>query len=103
MDKSNFELLKHKDELLFQLANRAEQCFIPDPNTTLGKIRQLWEALVQNVAACVGIRYGKDEDGRDIRQLDLLRNLEYKLTIELRISDSFHTIRKLGNTANYSG
>ncbi|MDE1345590.1 type I restriction-modification system endonuclease [Vibrio aestuarianus] len=101
MDKSNFEFLKHHDELLFQLANRAEQCFVPDPNTTLVKIRQLGEALAQNVAARVGVRYGKDEDGRDIRQVDLLRNLEYKLTLDPRISDSFHTIRKLGNTANH--
>lgn len=101
MDKSNFEFLKHHDELLFQLANRAEQCFVPDPNTTLVKIRQLGEALAQNVAARVGVRYGKDEDGRDIRQVDLLRNLGYKLTLDARIGDSFHTIRKLGNSANH--
>ncbi|GAD79038.1 type I restriction-modification system endonuclease [Vibrio ezurae] len=101
MEKSNFEFLKHHDELLFRLANRAEQCFVPDPNTTLVKIRQLGEALAQNVAARVGVQYGKDENGRDIRQVDLLRNLEYKLTLDQRINDSFHTIRKLGNTANH--
>ncbi|WP_333913435.1 hypothetical protein [Vibrio coralliirubri] len=49
--KSNFEFLKHHDELLFRLANRAERCFVPDPNTTLVKIGQLGEALAQNVAA----------------------------------------------------
>ncbi|PQJ89131.1 type I restriction-modification system endonuclease [Aliivibrio sifiae] len=101
MKKSNFEFLKHHDELLFRLANRAEQCYVPDPNTTLVKIRQLGEALAQNVAARVGVEYGRDENGRDIKQIDLLRNLEYKLTLDPRINDSFHTIRKLGNTANH--
>ncbi len=83
VDKSNFEFLKHHDELLFQLANRAEQCFAPDPNTTLVKIRQLGEALAQNVAARVGVQYGKDDEGRDIRQVDLLRNLEYTIFLIL--------------------
>ena len=42
---SNFEFLKHHDELLFRLANTAKQCFVPDPNTTLMKVRQLGKRL----------------------------------------------------------
>jgi len=37
---SNFAFLKHYDELLFKLAETAERCFVPDPNTTLVKMRQ---------------------------------------------------------------
>lgn len=93
---SNFEFLKHHDELLFRLANTAEQCFVPDPNTTLMKVRQLGEALAQNVAARVGVEYG-----RDVKQVDLLRELEYKLSLDQPIKDAFRTIRQLGNTATH--
>jgi len=42
---SNFEFLKQYDELLFKLAETAEHCFVPDPNTTLVKIRQFGDAV----------------------------------------------------------
>ena len=89
---SNFEFLKHHDELLFRLAKTAEQSFVPDPNTTLMKVRQLGEALAQNVAARVGVEYG-----RYVKQVDLLRELEYTLILDQKIKDAFHYIRKLGN------
>lgn len=47
---SNFEFLKQHDELLFKLAETAERCFVPDPNTTLVKMRQLGEALAQDIS-----------------------------------------------------
>jgi len=93
---SNFEFLKHHDELLFRLANTAEQCFVADPNTTLVKVRQLGEALAQSIASRLGVEYG-----RDVKQIDLLRDLEYKLTLDEPVKDAFHTIRKLGNSATH--
>ncbi|MDE1348532.1 type I restriction-modification system endonuclease [Vibrio aestuarianus] len=98
MDQSsNFEFLKHHDELLFRLANTAEQLFVADPNTTLVKVRQLGEALAQSIASRLGVEYG-----RDVKQIDLLRNLEYKLTLDEPVKDAFHTIRKLGNNATHN-
>ncbi|MFB2683345.1 type I restriction-modification system endonuclease [Shewanella mangrovisoli] len=93
---SNFDFLKHHDELLLRLAQTAEWCFIPDPNTTLLKMRQLGEELAKNIAARVGVACGQG-----INQVDLLRSLDYSLKLEQRIKDAFHTIRKLGNAANH--
>lgn len=64
---SNFEFLKHHDELLFRLAETAEHCYASDPNTSLIKMRQLGEALAQNLAASVGAAFGNN-----IKQVDLL-------------------------------
>ncbi|MBL4941868.1 MAG: type I restriction-modification system endonuclease [Colwellia sp.] len=93
---SNFECLKHHDELLFRLAETAERCYASDPNTSLIKMRQLGEALAQNVAARVGVEFGKN-----IKQIDLLRELDYTLTLDENVKDAFHSIRKLGNVANH--
>ena len=93
---SNFEFLKHHDDLLFRLAETAERCFASDPNTSLIKMRQLGEALAQNIAARVGVDYGKH-----VKQIDLLNDLEYTLKLADNVKDAFHTIRKLGNVANH--
>ncbi|MDO6505552.1 type I restriction-modification system endonuclease [Colwellia sp. 4_MG-2023] len=93
---SNFEFLKHHDELLFRLAETAEHCYASDPNTSLIKMRQLGEALAQNIASRVGVDFGKN-----VKQIDLLNNLEYTLKLAENVKDAFHTIRKLGNIANH--
>jgi type I restriction enzyme R subunit len=74
---SNFEFLKQHDELLFKLTETAERCFVPDPNTTLVKMHQLGEALAQDIAARVGI-----ESNANIKQIDLLRELDYTLKLD---------------------
>lgn len=93
---SNFDFLKHHNELLLRLAQTAEQCFVADPNTTLLKMRQLGEELAKSIAARVGVEFGKD-----VKQVDLLRSLDYALTLDPRIKDAFHTVRKLGNDATH--
>ena len=93
---SNFEFLKQHDPLLYKLAETAERCFVPDPNTTLVKMRQLGEALAQDIAARVGIAF----DG-PIKQIDLLRQLDYKLQLDSTVKEAFHIIRKYGNEANH--
>ena len=95
MNKSkNFDFLKHHDELLVRLAQTAETCFAPDPNTTLIKMRQLGEELAKTIASRVGV-----ESGRNTSQLELLKNLDYTLRLDRQIKDAFHTIRRLGNSA----
>ena len=54
---SNFECLKEHDPVFFQLAFAAEQAFYADPNTTLIKLRQLGEAIAQELAARCGIEF----------------------------------------------
>ncbi|MCP2076371.1 UNVERIFIED_ORG: type I restriction enzyme R subunit [Pseudomonas lini] len=94
MGGSNFDFLKCHDELLVRLVQTAEACFVPDPNTTLIKMRQLGEELAKTIASRVGV-----ESSKDIKQIDLLRSLEYTLKLDPQIKDAFHTLRKLGNPA----
>jgi type I restriction enzyme R subunit len=93
---SNFEFLKVHDDLLYQLALTAEKSFVPDPNTTLVKLRQLGEALAQDIAARVGI-----EIDNQTKQIDLLRQIDLKLRLDRTVNDAFHQIRKLGNSATH--
>ncbi len=59
METTNFSFLKKYEPLFFQLATTAEKAFSADPNTTLLKLRQLGEALAQDVTCRVGLNVGK--------------------------------------------
>ncbi|MGJ0429426.1 type I restriction-modification system endonuclease [Methylobacter sp.] len=96
MELSNFDFLKHHDELLVRLAQTAEACFVPDPNTTLIKMRQLGEELAKTIASRVGV-----DSGSDVKQVDLLRELDYTLRLDKQVKDAFHALRKLGNPATH--
>ncbi|MGJ0485198.1 MAG: type I restriction-modification system endonuclease [Methylomicrobium sp.] len=96
MELSNFDFLKHHDELLVRLAQTAEACFVPDPNTTLIKMRQLGEELAKTIASRVGVNAGCD-----VKQVDLLRELDYTLRLDKQVKDAFHALRKLGNPATH--
>ncbi|GGF67358.1 type I restriction-modification system endonuclease [Alteromonas lipolytica] len=93
---SNFEFLKAHGAWFYNLAASAERNFAPDPNTTLIKMRQLGEAIAQNIAARVGVEYGSD-----VKQVDLLRDIDYSLRLDDNVRDAFHTLRKLGNVATH--
>lgn len=93
---NNFDFLAHHDELLVRLAKTAEACYVSDPNTTLMKMRQLAEAIAQFIAARVGVDHGKD-----VRQVDLLRELDYKIRLDSRVKEAFHRLRKMGNEATH--
>lgn len=49
----NFSFLAKHDPVFLQLASTSEQVFAADPNTTLIKLRQLGEAIAQDLAARV--------------------------------------------------
>lgn len=53
-ESSNFAFLREHDPVFFQLASTAERVFASDPNTTLIKLRQLGEALAQNLVVRAG-------------------------------------------------
>jgi len=63
-----FDFLIDHDELLVRLAETAEMCFVPDPNTTLIKMRQLGEELAKTIASRVGV-----ESGEHVSQLKVLQ------------------------------
>ena len=93
---TNFGFLKDHDSLLLQLATTAESAFVPDPNTTLLKLRQLGEAMAQDIASRLGI----DVEER-ATQLDLLRKIQNEVDIGREVTDTFHAIRRIGNEATH--
>jgi type I restriction enzyme R subunit len=96
MKTTNFSFLEKHDPLLVQLARTAEKAFVPDPNTTLLKLRQLGEAIAQDIASHLGIEFNERTT-----QLDLLRNIQDEVNLHREITDTFHAIRKIGNEANH--
>lgn len=95
-DSVNFNFLAEHDALFVQLAAAAERAFSSDPNTTLIKLRQLGEALAQNLAA----RSGVDFD-RETSQSELLYRVNRELRLDPRVREMFHTLRIEGNKATH--
>lgn len=96
MSNGNFAFLQDHDALLLQLATTAEQAFVPDPNTTLFKLRQLGEAMAQDIASRLGIQVEERST-----QLDLLRKIQNEVDLRGEVTDTFHNIRRLGNQATH--
>ena len=94
MEESNFNFLEKHNPLFFQLGVVAELNFAMDPNTTLMKLRQLGEAIAQEVAARIGLSF------YDVpSQIDLLNRLNREMEIDETVMDLFHSLRKEGNRA----
>ncbi|WP_286240958.1 type I restriction-modification system endonuclease [Neptuniibacter halophilus] len=93
---SNFDFLREHDPIFLQLASAAERTFSNDPNTTLLKLRQLGEALAQDLAARCGIEFDDQTS-----QADLLFKLNREIHLDPVIRDLFHTLRKEGNKATH--
>ncbi len=93
---SNFSFLAEHDPIFLQLASTAEQVFAADPNTTLIKLRQLGEALAQDIAARAGIEFDTETT-----QADLLFKLHREIRLDPTVRDMFHTLRIEGNKATH--
>ena len=96
MTESNFDFLKEHDPVFLHLATAAENSFISDPNTTLIKLRQLGEALAQDLASRCGITF----DERTT-QADLLYAIKNEIRLEQNILQLFHVLRVEGNKATH--
>jgi type I restriction enzyme R subunit len=96
IEKSNFDFLREHDALFFQLAASAERAFVGDPNTTLIKLRQLGEALAQDLAARCGIEFNDKTS-----QADLLFKVGREIRLDANILELFHTLRTEGNRATH--
>ena len=93
---SNFAFLQEHDPVFLQLASTAEQVFASDPNTTLIKLRQLGEALAQDLASRAGIEFDATTT-----QSDLLYKLSREIQLDQNIRSLFHTLRVEGNRATH--
>lgn len=93
---SNFFFLQEHDPVFLQLASTAEQVFANDPNTTLIKLRQLGEALAQDLASRAGIEFDATTT-----QSDLLYKLSRDIQLDQNIRSLFHTLRIEGNKATH--
>ena len=93
-ERSNFYFLKDHDPILLELAQGAERAFSADPNTTLFKLRQLAEALAQEIAAHCGLIIQSQTT-----QADLLFLIGRELTLDPIVLNLFHGLRKAGNNA----
>ncbi|ASF16101.1 type I restriction-modification system endonuclease [Shewanella sp. FDAARGOS_354] len=91
---SNFSFLREHDPVFFELAYGAERSFSADPNTTLVKLRQLAEALTQDIAARCHLKFDQQTT-----QADLLFLISRELQLEPLILNLFHGLRKAGNVA----
>lgn len=93
---SNFSFLQEHDPVFLQLASTAEQVFASDPNTTLIKLRQLGEALAQDLASRASIEFDATTT-----QSDLLYKLSRDIQLDQNIRSLFHTLRIEGNKATH--
>jgi type I restriction enzyme R subunit len=93
---SNFSFLAEHSPLFAQLGRAAEAVFSADPNTTLLKLRQLAEALAQDLAVRFGIEFTSDTT-----QADLLSKLQRDMQLAPEIRTLFHTLRIEGNKATH--
>lgn len=89
--QSNFAFLQEHEAVLFQLAIGAERLFASDPNACLIKLRQLGEALAQDVALRSGIAFDAQTS-----QLELLHRLSREINLDREVSELFHVLRVEG-------
>ncbi len=92
----NFCFLAGHDPVFLELAASAERAFSHDPNTTLIKLRQLGEAMAQDIAARLGI-----ELDERTAQRDLLYRIDSALGLDPTVRELFHTLRIEGNKATH--
>ncbi|SFU42173.1 type I restriction-modification system endonuclease [Halomonas korlensis] len=95
-DDSNFSFLAAHDPVFIELTASAERAFSHDPNTTLIKLRQLGEAMAQDIAARIGIELDERASQRD-----LLYRIDSALGLDPTVRELFHTLRIEGNKATH--
>lgn len=95
-DSGSFTFLGEHDPVLLQLAQTAEQIFASDPNTTLIKLRQLGEALAQDLATRSRVPFDATTS-----QSELLFRINRELQLDPAIHSLFHTLRVEGNKATH--
>ncbi len=93
---SNFELLAEYDPVFLQLAMAPKQALLYDPSTILIKLRQLSEALAQDIATRAGVFYDDNTT-----QANLLWKLNRENRLDSTTRNLFHIHRFEGNMATH--
>jgi hypothetical protein len=93
---SNFNFLEVHDRELLTLVRFAEKYYNNDPNTSLIKLRQFGERIVQLILIKKGFQTNPSEEQRDLIDRLFDRNI-----IPPKIHDLLHKIRRYGNQANH--
>lgn len=91
---SNFDFMQEHNPIFLELAINAERVFKSDPNTTLIKMRQLGEALAQDLATKNNIPFD-----REVSQVQLINRLKHEIRIDRNAITEFHSLREEGNKA----
>lgn len=94
MTKSNFHFLNAKFPQLADAAQLAESYALRDPQAALVKTRLVGEVLAQELAIAVQVDLNPAAT-----QCELINLLRDAGTIDRRIADALHLVRKLGNAA----
>lgn len=94
METSNFDFLKNKWSILYDLGKLAEQNLYLDSNTTIIKLRIFAEKLVDYIFAYEDLEVPREDD-----QFNKLKMLARKEVIPDEILEILHSLRKNGNKA----
>ncbi|CAD5977135.1 Type I restriction enzyme EcoKI R protein [Planktothrix tepida] len=93
---NNFDFLEVHDRELLTLVSLAEKYYNNDPNTSLMKLRQFGERMVQIISIKKRLIFKRNEE-----QKDLINRLYNQNIIPKEIYCLFHKIRMHGNKANH--
>lgn len=94
---SNFSFLQNNHGLLFQIANLSEKYLFSDPNTSMFKLRQFSEVMINEVFQIEHIELPIENN-----QSQKINALKREGIIEPIIADMFHQLRLKGNDAVHS-
>jgi type I restriction enzyme R subunit len=92
--QSNFGFLESHSPMLHRLAQFAERYFADDPSTSIFKLRQFGENLVQQMAAITNTFLQPNSSF-----IDAINALRYQNVLNEQAADAFHLLRKEGNKA----
>ncbi len=95
---ANFGFLLDVDASLYAPAAQAERYLAEDPAVAIAKLRLFAERAAKAAAARLGFFVEEREEF-----VETLRTLAWRRSMDERMADMFHTLRKDGNKAVHSG
>lgn len=95
---SNFDIFPDSYRLFETLGRSAEENIYKDPDTSVFKMRQLSEKMIEVIYSLEGMVAEERAN-----QVDKLNHLRDHYVLDNQIENIFHTIRKTGNRAVHEG
>lgn len=94
----DFRFLQNEWPEIYDLAVRARQAIVTDPDVSAVRLRSFTERMVENLFGHFGLPVAAEQS-----QYDRLLLLERDKLLERRLLAKFHTIRKFGNDGAHGG